>query len=126
MNDDFADWMTRALSEVCFGAAEDFPLAETVDRYFSADFVEIVDGARMDREQFLGHLQGLRTMAVDGRIEVFDALLDGMSFAQHHLMEMVAADGTTVAREVFMFGELTADGRIGRISEVSRDPSAAT
>ena len=117
--------IATALQRICFGTDQEFPLEETIDRYFSAGFVEVVDGQALDRQQFVQTLRQLRTMVTGGRVEVLADLREGDEFAHRHLLHLEGADGSVMRREVYMFGVFGADGRLLRIDEVSRQDTGS-
>lgn len=121
VNSALSSFITRALEEVCFGSDKDLPLKETIDRYFAADFVEVVDGTTFGHDEFTAHMGRLRALVTGGRVEVLAAIREGDGFAHRHLLHVTGADGSTMRREVYMFGQFAADGRLLHIDEVSRD-----
>jgi len=115
-----AAYLSRVLSEVCFGSEAGFPLDATLDRYFSPDFRQCVDGVSLSRAEFAQHIRLLRQRLRSGRIEVIEALRDGRRIADRHTVHAWRHDGGEVRAEVLLFGELAADGRICRVDEVTR------
>jgi hypothetical protein len=117
---DLAAYLETALTEVCFGREEEHPLQATVDRYFTADYQQRTDGELADRDGFAAHIQAVRGLAAAGRIEVLEAVRDGSRIADRHRVTVTKRDGTVSELEVYLFGELAADGRLCRVEEISR------
>jgi hypothetical protein len=117
---DPAAFIETALNEVCFGDEDRFPLAATLDRYFSPDYQQRTDGEVLDRDGFAAHLRAVRGLTAAGRIEVREVVVDGRRFADRHEVTVTRRDGTTSRLEIYLFGELAADGRLRRVDEISR------
>jgi hypothetical protein len=110
----------RALNEVCFGSAEQFPLEETVARYFAPDYTQLTDGVPADYDEFVAHIRMLRSRCTGGRITVERWVCDGAAFADRHTATITKADGSTLTSEVYLFGEVDADGRLRHVEELTR------
>jgi len=119
-NSALAAFLTSALSEVCFGAEADFPLEATVDRYFTPDYVQRVNGEVLDRATFVAHIRHLRAAAARGVVRVLEVVQEGRRFADRHEVHAIKADGGEMRAEVYLFGERDEDGRIRRVDEVTR------
>ncbi len=119
-DDDLKRFLAAALTEVCFGDEARHPLLATVDRYFAPDYRQRVDGETLTRAEFVDHIRHLRQRVAGGRIEVIEALRQGDRIADRHLVFATKPDGSEVRAEVYLFGELAADGRIRRVDEVTR------
>jgi SnoaL-like domain len=126
---DLARYLARALSEVCFGSDEEFPLAQTIARYFTPDYTQLTDGVAADYDQFTAHIKTLRGRITGGTVAIERLVRDGNRFADRHAITMTKADGTLIRAEVYLFGELADDGRLRWVEEVSRiidgDPGSA-
>jgi hypothetical protein len=118
---DPAAHMARVLTEVCFGAEEEFPLEETAARYFHPDYRQCADGEVLDYAGFLDHMKLLRSRIAPGcRVEVHEALRDGRRIADRHTVHVIKADGGQVETEVYFFAELAEDFRLVRVDEITR------
>jgi hypothetical protein len=95
------------------------PLPEALDRHFAPDYRQRTDGAWIDRAGFAEHIAHLRDVVAEGSIRVHDELAEGASYAERHTVEIVKADGSTAAHEVYVFAERAADGRFVRLEEVT-------
>ena len=117
---DLATYIETALTEVCFGCEDSHPLEATIDRYFTPDYQQRTDGELVDRDGFAAHIKVLRGLVTHGEVEVFEALRDGDRIADRHRVSVTKRDGTVSQLEIYLFGELAADGRLRRVDEVSR------
>ena len=120
MTMDIAAYLSRYPREVAFGAEE----ADAVfDRYHTADFVLRNDGMELDRAKLIAHVRPARKRAKDVRVEVHESVTTGDRVAAHYTLTADMASGTTIATEIYMFGRLSADGRLERIDQITRDVS---
>jgi hypothetical protein len=117
-----ADYLTRYPQEVAFGEQD----AGTVfDRYHTADFVMCSDGIQLDREKLLAHVRPARRRAKSVRVEVHEALRTADRVAARYTLTACMATGNTIATEIYMFGRLSADGRLQRVEQITRDVSTS-
>ncbi|MFI1761495.1 nuclear transport factor 2 family protein [Streptomyces sp. NPDC020800] len=98
---------------------EDITLAEAADRHFTPDYRQRTDGEWADRAEFLDHIAHLRTLVADGEVEVHEELYDGAKYADRHTCHITKKDGSTVSMEVYVFADLSPDGRFRRIEETT-------
>lgn len=117
---DLAAFIETALAEVCFGQERTHPLEATVDRYFTPDYTQRTDGAPSGRDGFIAHVRALRALAAAGSVKVGEAVREGDRIADRHEVTVTRTDGTASRIEVYLFGELAADGRLRRVDEVTR------
>lgn len=92
-----------------------------VDRYFTPDVMQIADGVVMDREKLIEHLRPIRKNLVGWRFEVHEAIRDQDKLAARFTIHAEMRKGRTISTEVYLFGELTPDGRIRRTTQATRD-----
>ncbi|WP_030773892.1 MULTISPECIES: nuclear transport factor 2 family protein [unclassified Streptomyces] len=109
--------ITRALDDLLFTPGLD--LTEAVDRHFTPDYRQRTNGVWSDRAAFVQHMTRLRSMIRSGRIEVHDELRDGTRYADRHTVDLVHEDGHTARIEVYLFAELSSDGRFRRVEETT-------
>ena len=119
LDTDPAGFVETALNEVCFGDDELHPLAATIDRYFTPDYRQYTDGEVVDRDGFAAHLAALRAVTAAGRIDVLEIVRQGNRIADRHEVTVTKRDGTTSRMEIYLFGEVAADGRLRRVDEIS-------
>jgi predicted SnoaL-like aldol condensation-catalyzing enzyme len=117
---DLTAFIETALAEVCFGNEVSHPLEATIDRYFAPDYTQRTDGALCGRDGFAAHIRALRALAADGNVKVSKAIRDGNRIADRHEVTVTRQDGTTSRIEVYLFGELAADGRLLHVEEITR------
>ncbi|MFI7549545.1 nuclear transport factor 2 family protein [Micromonospora sediminimaris] len=106
--------------EVTFGEED---AATVFDRYHTPDFVMCNDGIHLDREKLLAHVRPARKRATSVRVEVHETVSSAERVAARYTLTADMATGKTIATEIYMFGQLSADGRLRRIDQVTRDVS---
>lgn len=91
---------------------------EVTDRYFTDDYVQIVDGEALDREAFDAHLATLRADLVSISFEFTTVIAEGNRVADVHFATTTRKDGSETTMKfigVYTFRE----GRISRFEEIS-------
>jgi hypothetical protein len=120
MDVNVAAYLTEYPQEVAFGTEG----AGTVfDRYHTPDFVMCNDGIPLDREKLLAHVRPARKRATGVRVEVHETVRTADRVAARYTLTADMASGNTIATEIYMFGQLAADGRLRRVDQVTRDVS---
>ena len=114
---DLAAYLTRYPHEIAFG---DEDPAEVFDRYHTPDFVLHNDGVPLDRTMLLAHVRPARKRATGVHTEIHQALVAGDRVAARYTLTAVLARGGVVATEIYLFGELAADGRLRRGDQQTR------
>ncbi|PWK66578.1 hypothetical protein BCL76_11064 [Streptomyces sp. CG 926] len=109
--------ITRAIDDLLFTPGLD--LTEAIDRHFTPDYRQRTNGVWSDRASFTQHMTRLRSMIRSGHIEVHDELRDGTRYADRHTVTLVHEDGHTSRTEVYLFAELSCDGRFRRVEETT-------
>ncbi|WP_314193226.1 hypothetical protein [uncultured Arthrobacter sp.] len=104
----------------------DLPVEEAADRHISPDFRQRTNGQWDDRAGFLARIRRLRSNTQEVTITVLDEITDGSSYAERHLIELLAVDGRRVGYEVYVFAALGSDGRFERIEEATVRVGPAT
>lgn len=118
-----ADFMRTALIASLIGDPAD--VRGDLAPYFNSEYVQIADGHASDFPTFVAHLQHLRSLVTDVRIEVFEALREGSLVADRHHVTVTKTDGSTSAFEVLLVGQLDERGRLLRVNETTRQLSGA-
>jgi hypothetical protein len=93
------------------------------DRYHTADFAMCNDGIRLDRAKLLAHVRPARKRAKAVRVEVHEAVSAADRVAARYTLTADMMSGTTIATEIYMFGQLSMDGRLQRVDQITRDVS---
>ena len=106
-----------ALNDLLFN--HDITLEEAADRHFTPDYRQRTDGEWADRTQFLDHINHLRGIVADGKVEVHEELYDNDKYADRHTCHITKTDGSTASMEVYVFADLAPDGRFNRIEETT-------
>lgn len=118
--DDLVGYLTRYPHELTFG---DEDPAAVFSHYHTDDFVLRNDGIPLDKERLLAHVKTGRRNATHIRIDVHDALISGARVAARYTLTAVMRRGQVIATDIHMFGELSSDGRLHRVEQLSRDVS---
>ena len=117
---DVAAYLTQYPQEVTFGTED----AEAVfDRYHTLDFVMCNDGIQLDRQKLLAHVRPARKRAKGVHVEVHETVCAADRVAARYTLTADMATGNTIATEIYMFGQVSADGRLHRVDQVTRDVS---
>ncbi|MEU4834927.1 nuclear transport factor 2 family protein [Streptosporangium sp. NPDC023615] len=114
---DLAGYLTHYPQEA--GLGEEDPAA-VLDRYHTPDYEVVSDGVRLDRQRLLDHMRPARKRVAGVRVEVEQALVDGDQVAARYRLVAEMRKGGTVVTEIYMFGELAADGRLRRAVQATR------
>jgi hypothetical protein len=118
--DDLIGYLTRYPQELTFGHEDP---AAVFGRYHTDDFVLRNDGIPLDKERLLAHVKAGRRNATRIHVEVHDALISGGQVAARYTLTAVMRRGQVIATEIHMFGQLTADGRLRTVEQLSRNVS---
>jgi hypothetical protein len=84
----------------------------------------INDGVRLDRDRLLAHVQTGRRNAGSVQVMVHDAVVDGDRLAARYTLTATMRKGQVIATEIYMFGQLAADGRLRQVNQVTRSVPA--
>ena len=93
----------------------DDDLATVVDRFHTADILQVADGHPMDREKLIAHLRPTRKQRPSLRIEMGDALAGEDRLAARYRMHVGRPRGDDMERltiDVHFFGRFAPDGRM--------------
>jgi hypothetical protein len=120
MDVNVATYLSQYPREVAFGE-EDAGIV--FDRYHTPDFVMCNDGMHLDRDKLLAHVRPARKRAKGVRVEVHETMSTADQVAARYTLTAEMATGNTIATEIYMFGQLSADGRLRRVDQITRDVS---
>ena len=120
MDVDVVAYLVHYPQEVAFG---DEDAGKVFDRYHSPDFVMRNDGIHLDRQKLLSHVRPARKRAKAVRVEVHETVSAAGRVAARYTLTADMASGNTIATEIYMFGQLAADGRLRRVDQITRDVS---
>jgi len=118
LNDDFAGYLTTYPQQVALG---DEDAGTVFDRYHVPGFELFNNGTRLDRDRLLAHVRPARKNATSVRVAVRDVLVAGDRVAAAYTLTAGMRQGHTVVTEIYLFGQLAADGRLQRIDQITRD-----
>ncbi|WP_440065856.1 hypothetical protein [Streptosporangium sp. OZ121] len=107
--------ISEALRELVFEPR--LELDEALDKYYAPGYVHRSDGTSLDRAEFAEMVARTRSQIVSGTVTVLDELRDGPTYAERHVFEITMLDGSTLRREISIFGSFAEDGRFQHLSE---------
>jgi hypothetical protein len=120
MNVDVTDYLVRYPREVAFGQED---AGAVFDRYHTPEFVMCSDGTELDRGRLLAHVRPARKRAKDVRVEVHETVSTADCVAARYTLTAEMVTGAVIATEIYMFGRRSADGRLRRVDQITRDVS---
>ncbi|MFI7611520.1 hypothetical protein ACIBP6_09915 [Nonomuraea terrae] len=107
--------ISDALRELAFEPV--LELGEALDKYYAPGYIHRSDGKSLSRAQFAEMVAGIRSRTAGGTVTVLDELRDGSTYAERHVFEITMLDGSTLKREISIFGSFADDGRFQELSE---------
>ena len=90
-----------------------------LSRYFAPEYVQDVDGKRLDYPGFIHHARVLKTHLRRGRATIETLIVDGDTIADIHVIDAEKIDGNSVRTKVIAFFTVR-DGKIVRVDELTR------
>lgn len=94
-------------------------VAEAVDKHFSHDFRQCVNGEWLDLPSFTERIVALRSQISHATIHVLDEFIEDSAYAQRHVIRLFLLDGSVTAKTVFVFAKRDSQGRFTQIEESS-------
>jgi ketosteroid isomerase-like protein len=92
--------------------------AEEVGAFFSPDYVQDVDGRRLDRGEFMNHVRMLKNTLEGATVTFKQIAADGQTIADIHVVEARKKNGERVRVKVIAFYTLQ-NGKISSIEELT-------
>lgn len=92
---------------------------EHLSEYFAPDYVQDVDGKRLDYAGFLDHARALKAHLRGGRVAIEALIVEGDTIADIHVVEAEKTNGDSIRTKVIAFFTVR-DGRIVRVDELTR------
>jgi ketosteroid isomerase-like protein len=89
-----------------------------LSRYFAPDYIQDVDGKRLDYAGFIDHARALKTHLRGGRVTIETLLVDGDTIADIHVIEAENTNGGSIRTKVIAFFTVR-DGKIVRVDELT-------
>jgi ketosteroid isomerase-like protein len=109
----------RALIEGAIASLLDPPQnVGNLSRYFAPDYVQDVDGKRLDYAGFIDHARVLKTQLRRGRAAIKALIVDGDTIADIHVIEDEKTNGDSIRTKVIAFFTVR-DGKIVRVDELT-------
>jgi hypothetical protein len=121
MDVNVATYLTRYPQEITFGQEDP---GAVFDRYHTPDFVMCSDGIALDRDRLLAHVRPARKRAKGVHVEVHETMTTTDRVAARYTLTADMASGSSIATEIYMFGQRAADGRLRRVDQITRDVSS--
>ncbi|GAA4191412.1 hypothetical protein GCM10022288_22130 [Gryllotalpicola kribbensis] len=100
--------------------SNDLTVEQAVARHVTDDYRQSTDGVWIDRAAYVQQIAQLRGFIERIAVEVKGELTEGSHYAERHIITVTRRDGGTAAQEVFLFGEVAADGRFAQLEELTR------
>ncbi len=95
------------------------PLEEVMEAHLTPAYRQRTDGAWSTREEVAQHFGHLRSIVESADVRVHGELTDPPHYAERHTVVINKRDGTRVIQEVYVFGDVAADGRFARLEETT-------
>jgi ketosteroid isomerase-like protein len=92
--------------------------AASLSRFFAPDYVQDVDGKRLDYAGFIQHAETLKQVLRSGRATIEQIIVQGSTFADIHVVEAEKMNGDRIKVKVIGFFEVR-DGKIVRVDELT-------
>jgi ketosteroid isomerase-like protein len=89
-----------------------------LSRYFAPDYVQDVDGKRLDYAGFIDHARVLKTHLRRGRVTIETLIVDGDTIADIHVIEAEKTNGDSIRTKVLAFFTVSA-GKFVRVDELT-------
>ncbi|MGW5863805.1 nuclear transport factor 2 family protein [Streptomyces sp. NPDC055239] len=105
-------------------ALSDEDPAQIVGRTLTEDAVWVTDGTELTRDQLIAHAVPARKNVTASHMRMDDLLVDGRRFAARCRLSAEHRKLGHVVSEWLLIGEVADDGRVRRIHQLGRTPSA--
>jgi len=92
--------------------------AEAVGAFFAPDYVQEVDGKRLDYSAFLDHVRLLKRTLERASVTFEQLLVDGSTIADIHVVDAHKKNGERLRVKVLAFYTIE-DGKIRRLEELT-------
>ncbi|KAJ9143423.1 hypothetical protein NKR23_g6504 [Pleurostoma richardsiae] len=98
----------------------DEALIPTVQKWFSPDYVQVTDGHSSNIDEFVAHLNKLRSLVSKISVKVVFLVQEDRKVADRHIVTLEKVDGSTAVMEVLLLGERDETGKFLRVWETVR------
>jgi ketosteroid isomerase-like protein len=92
--------------------------ADGLSRYFAPDYIQDVDGKRLDFNGFIDHARTLKRSLRRGHATIEKLVVDGDTIADIHVIDAEKTNGDSIRVKVIAFFT-TRDGKIVRVDELT-------
>lgn len=100
--------------------AEPDAVESIVDRYYTADIEQIVDGVRMDRARLVQHVRPVQRNLRRYRYDVHEVWRYDEKLAARFAVHAELRSGRVMSTEVQLMAEFAPDGRMRRAHQMTR------
>lgn len=80
-----------------------------LEKYFSVDYKQSVDGKALDYSAFTGHFIALTKVVKSFNVDVCDSMSEGNRIFTHHVVNMIKIDGEEVVMKVLALFDVEYD-----------------
>ena len=91
---------------------------QALSRYITLEYVQEVNGKRLDYAGFIDHARLLKAHLRGGSVTIEAIVVDGDTIADIHLVEAEKTNGATIRTNVIAFFTVR-DGKITRVDELT-------
>ncbi|MFJ7136794.1 nuclear transport factor 2 family protein [Streptomyces fungicidicus] len=111
------EFLNSYVKDVIFGGENP---EQSIDRYYTPDFVQITDGTETDRAALAEHAPAASQTFENAQYTVHEALLSGNTLALRLTFDGSLKAGGTITMEYYTFAELSDDRRFKRVTQITR------
>lgn len=109
-------WIETVLKEVVENMDADESI---ISKYFSQDYIQEVDGKRLDYQGFVRHMHVQKEILLSARVFVQHCIVEGNKLSTIHRVDAVKKDGKKLSVKVVAHFEVK-DGKIIYCDELTR------
>ena len=91
----------------------------TIQQWFSASYVQVTDGHASNFDEFVAHINKLRSVVRKVSVEVLFLIQEENRVADRHIVKIEKLDGSEAIVEVLLLGERDTEGKFVNVWEAS-------
>ncbi|MEU7577078.1 nuclear transport factor 2 family protein [Streptomyces sp. NPDC041068] len=112
-----SNFFNSYVKEVIFGGGDP---EQSIDRFYTPDFVQVSDGTELDRAALAEHAPAASNTFDGAQYTVHEALQSGDTLAVRLTFEGALKAGGMIQMEYYTFAELSDDRRFKRVTQITR------
>ncbi|MFI2620611.1 nuclear transport factor 2 family protein [Streptomyces sp. NPDC018584] len=112
-----SNFFNSFVKEVIFGGGDPH---QSIDHFYTPDFVQVSDGTEIDRATLADHAPAGSNTFDSVRYTVHEALQSGDTLAVRLTFEGTLKAGGVIQMEYYTFAELSDDRRLRRVNQITR------